>query len=125
MALFTLAAAIALNALIDVHDHQSIDFALVAEVGPGVEYPLDSWTLPGFYAAVKGLVADGNRVRTIEAHLRTMMGWRWNLVPLLVLQVVLSVLAWVELAQWTRRERTERQVRKGDMEAVPEKGATG
>ncbi|KAH8904651.1 hypothetical protein BR93DRAFT_970588 [Coniochaeta sp. PMI_546] len=125
-AMYTLAVTIALNVLTNMHDHQMINVSVSADLGEGVKYPLDSWTLPNFYAAVKMLLEgtpdQTGTVNTINAHLRTMLGWRWNLVPLVVLQVVLSILTWLEFRQWTQQLRTEQALRKGVVEGGLEKG---
>lgn len=74
----TLAATVVMNATIDMHRGQGVDIGVVAEVDG--EYPAGTWSLPGWYGAVKGLVVDDGKVKTIESHLKTMSGWRWNLV---------------------------------------------
>lgn len=104
---------------------QTIDVSVARD---GVPYPLDSWALPNFYGAARmlleGTPGQDGTVRTIDAHLRTMLGWRWNLVPLVVLQVVLAVLGWVEGREWLQRVRTDRAVGKGlgDVEGASEDG---
>ncbi|KAB5542490.1 hypothetical protein GE09DRAFT_1244811 [Coniochaeta sp. 2T2.1] len=117
-ALFTLAVTIALNVQTNMHAHQQIDRVLAEGLGPEAAYPMYTWTLPNFYAAVKGLVVDGGTVRTINSHLATMRGWRWNLVVLVVLQALLSGVAWVESRRWAMRARTESAVRMGVVEGT-------
>lgn len=113
-AIYTLAVTVALNVVTDAHDHQTIDVSLARD---GVPYPLDSWALPNFYGAVRmlleGTPGQNGTVRTIDAHLWTMLGWRWNLVPSVILQVGMAVLGWVEGREWMRRVRMERAVGKG------------
>ncbi len=131
-ALYTLAVTIAVNALVDMHGGQTIDTAVASTLGPDASYPLDSWPLPDFYTAVLDLMLVKDTpetmatAQTIFAHRNTMLSWQWNLVPLIVLQAAVSILAWLEHREWARRSANKTAaISKGDVEAPTEKTASG
>lgn len=68
-----------------------------------VRYPDGRWTLENWYAAVLRLplVSQGDR-DAIAWNLRLMRGWRWNLIALSVLGVILAALVLAEL--WRLRK---------------------
>ncbi|KAK6857320.1 hypothetical protein PG995_007507 [Apiospora arundinis] len=68
-------------------------------------YPLDSWTPQSWFPAVLDLDLVESR-GDIRAAVSIMQGWFWNLCPLLVFQVVVAVLASLELVQWRRARQT-------------------
>jgi hypothetical protein len=108
--LYTLAVVISLNVLVDMHEGQEIDVGIAQTLGEDTPYPLDSWTLPNFYSAVLNLdLAKNNadQVATanlILAHRNTMYSWRWNLVPLIIIQTVVCVLAFLD-RRYTEKQR--------------------
>ncbi len=122
--LYTLAVVIAVNAIIDMHDGQTIDTAVVSTLGPEVNYPLDSWPLPNFYTAVldlqlvKGTSSEMATAQTIRAHRNTMLSWRWNLVPLIVIQMAVCILAWLVRREWLRPSAPKTTIAKEDVEAT-------
>jgi len=124
--LYTLIVVIALNALVDMHEGQKIDPAVASKLGADVMYPLDSWTLPNFYSAVLnlGLVQDTAEevatAKTVLAHRNTMYSWRWNLVPLILIQTAVCVLSWAESREWKRRGVNSGGKARRDEEAVVE-----
>jgi len=129
-ALYTLAVGIAVNVLVDMHDGQTIDTAVASTLGPDVNYPLDSWPLPNFYTAVLDLMLmkdtpeERATAQAIFAHRNTMLSWRWNIVPLIVIQVAVCILAWFERREWAARPSASTStVSKGDVEAPTEKAS--
>jgi hypothetical protein len=57
-------------------------------------YPDDRWTPENWYKAIIALrFVDDRQKADIMSHVRVMAGWRWNLIPLLLLGFVTAVLA--------------------------------
>lgn len=97
-ALLTLAALIYTFVLTAQTDDQSIDLAVAAANPDPLMYPLDDWTPENWFVAVLALpLAHDSDRRDIRNNLRLMRGWRWNLIPLLTLGVVVAGLAVWEL----------------------------
>jgi hypothetical protein len=103
--LYTLGVVIALNVIIDMHEGQEIDVNFASTLGEDTPYPTDSWALPNFYSAVLNLMLVQNTddevatAKTILAHRNTMYSWRWNLVPLIIIQTIVCVLAVLDMRQ--------------------------
>jgi hypothetical protein len=102
--LLCLAALIYTFVLTHNHTGQTIDLAVASQTPAPRPYPLDEWTPENWFGAVLDQVplrtdSDTSKLRN---ELRIMQGWRWNLVPLFMINVlVASVAAW----EWWRLRR--------------------
>ncbi len=125
--LYTLAVVILVNTFIDMHSGQMIDLAVASKLGPNVNYPPDSWPLPTFYTAVLDLMLvqdtpdEQATAKTILAHRNTMLAWRWNLVPLVVIQAVVCALALLQRQEWVQQPVSTSTVLKRNIEAAVNK----
>lgn len=114
--LLTLAALIYTFIITSNHTGQHIDVDLAASLDnkpyPNmVPYPRDEWTPKNWFVAVLELpLASGKDRDDIESHLKVMRGWRWNLIPMFILGLVVSSLA---LAEAFIRRKVERGSVKG------------
>ncbi|KAI2609837.1 uncharacterized protein GGS25DRAFT_236405 [Hypoxylon fragiforme] len=87
----------------NAHEGQTIDTALAAGLN-GDRYPLDSWTPQNWFSAVLQLDLVDAR-GDIQSHLSLMRGWQYNLIPMFLVQLVVTVLAWWEFLSWRRQTR--------------------
>ena len=108
----TLAAIIYTFILTAQTDDQSINLTVAALNPEPTKYPLDNWTPENWFIAVLALPltheSDRSKIRN-ELHL--MRGWRYNLIPLFVLGVVVSGLAVWELVggrRWRQGDSKEK-----------------
>lgn len=107
--LLTLAALIYTMVLTYQHDHQLIDNAVASQLNNRpypdyVAYPLDEWTPENWLDAVLKLDLVHSSDRSdIESHLRVMRGWRWNLIPMFIIGLSVSVVAFAEYLFVRRR----------------------
>ncbi len=77
---------------------QVIDLAVAQANLPPARYPDGTWTPETWYAAVLDLpLLSPSNVRIISGNVGMMRGWRWNLLPLLILGLFLLVLVVLEL----------------------------
>jgi len=89
------------------HNNQHIDLAFAStlknEPYPNnVPYPRHPWTPQNWFPAVLELPLVSNSDRSdIQLHLTIMKGWQWNLIPMVVLNLVVMVLAFMD----RRRQR--------------------
>jgi len=115
-ALLTLSALIYTFVVTHQTDHQSIDLAIAAQNPEPLAYPQDKWTPENWFVAVLALpLAHDSDRQTIRNHLRLMRGWRWNLIPLFILGVVVCVLAGLELfrgRRWIEQKREKYRSRE-------------
>jgi hypothetical protein len=108
-AVLTLAALVYTFILTNAHKGQTIDIGLAASLDnrpfpDQVAYPEQFWTPENWFSAVLELpLVDRHQSEDIARHLTIMRAWRWNLIPLFVLGLVLSAAAIVD-AWTTRRE---------------------
>jgi hypothetical protein len=108
-AVLTLAALLYTFILTNAHEGQTIDIDLAISLDnrpfPNeVAYPEQFWTPENWFAAVLELpLVDRRQRKDIAHHLTIMRAWRWNLIPLFVLGLILSAAAIVD-AWTTRRE---------------------
>jgi len=108
-AVLTLAALLYTFILTSVHQGQTIDIDIAASLDnrpfPNkVAYPEQFWTPENWFDAVLELpLVDRHQREDIARHLTIMRAWRWNLIPLFVLGLIMSAAAIVE-AWTTRRE---------------------
>ncbi|EHY59106.1 hypothetical protein HRR83_001623 [Exophiala dermatitidis] len=105
-AMLTLAALIYTFIVTYQTDHQTINLSVAAANPEPAFYPLDKWTPENWFVAVLALpLAHESDRRDIRNHLRLMRGWRWNLIPLFVLGVVVVALAVWEVVRGRVRGR--------------------
>ena len=82
---------------------QSIDRALAASIN-GAAYPLDQWTPENWFAAMLDLpLSDDTDVRYVRGWLRVIAGWKWNLIPMMLVSFVVMVVAWGAVREDRRR----------------------
>ena len=103
-AVFTVAAFVYVFVETYQHANQHIDVAYASRLGnqpiPGprgnVPYPQQSWTPQNWLPAVLELDLVGISDRSdIKFQLAIMKGWQWNLIPLMLIGIVVSVLAFM------------------------------
>jgi hypothetical protein len=108
-AVLTLAALLYTFILTKAHKGQTIDIDLAISLGnrsfPNqIAYPEQLWTPENWFDAVLELpLVDRHQREDIANHLTIMRAWRWNMIPLFVLGIILSAVAIVD-AWTTRRE---------------------
>lgn len=91
-----------------------IEAAMQASSNGGAEpYPLDTWTPQSWFPAVLDLDLVESR-GDVRAAVSIMDGWYWNLCPMLVIQLVVAILAMLELVQWrrSRQTRTNHEIKR-------------
>lgn len=85
--------------------HSRIDLSVAANTyasrtGVVFKYPDDTWTPENWFKAVLKLAfVDEGQKGDIRTHVRLMEGWRWNLIPLLLLGLSvmgIAVMGWME-----------------------------
>lgn len=102
-AMLTLAALIYTFILTAQTDEQTIDLAVAAANAQPLMYPLHKWTPENWFIAVLELpLAHESDRRKIRNALRLMRGWRWNLIPLLILGLTVAALAVWQLVSGRR-----------------------
>lgn len=109
--LLTLAALI--YTFVITHDHagQTIDVSVASQLNnepyPNQKaYPLDEWTPENWFTAVLklNLVSSSDR-SDIRGHLDVMRGWRWNLVPMFIIQFGTTLIAFWDAISARRASR--------------------
>lgn len=65
--------------------------------------------------------SDADRADVVS-HWRVMQGWRWNLIPMFVIQLAVTVLIFVEAFARRRRARADDAQRLSAKEAVRQGG---
>ncbi|KAF5128207.1 hypothetical protein E5D57_009141 [Metarhizium anisopliae] len=107
---FTLATLAYVFAVTNSLKGQAIDVDLAATL-VDTRYPRDNWTPQGWFGAVLRLdLASASERRDVIQHLRIMHGWQYNLIPMFLLQLILTVLAVVdatEVRKWRKVESVE------------------
>lgn len=73
--------------------------------GAADPYPLDTWTPQSWFLAVLNLDLVESR-GDVRGAVSIMDGWFWNLCPMLAIQLVVAILAMLELVQWRRARQT-------------------
>ncbi|KAK6956642.1 hypothetical protein Daesc_001921 [Daldinia eschscholtzii] len=100
--LLTTGALAYVFAVTNAHEGQSIDIALARSLD-GDKYPLEYWTPQNWFSAVLQLdIVDARN--DIESHLRVMRGWQYNLIPMFIVQLGVTILAVWEFIGWRRQE---------------------
>ncbi|KAH9988239.1 hypothetical protein F4779DRAFT_611103 [Xylariaceae sp. FL0662B] len=99
--LLTTGALAYVFAVTNAHKGQVIDVPLAARLD-GSPYPVDYWTPQNWFTAVLQLdLTDAKD--DIQNHLSVMRGWQYNLIPMFLIQLCVTVLALWEC--FTRRKR--------------------
>lgn len=89
-------------AVTNAHRGQSIDVKVASTTG-NHKYPLDTWTPQNWFPAMLDLdLANQSQRNDIAAHLRIMRGWQYNLIPMFLLQLTTTVLAFLEFFERRR-----------------------
>ena len=117
--LLTLSALIYTFVVTRNHDDQTINLAVAAANAAPATYPLEQWTPENWFGAIVRqvpltLYSDH---RKINQQVRILRGWRWNLIPLVVLGMVVACVAvyeWVSLRRQGSRDRRLHKERVGD-----------
>ena len=77
---------------------QAIDKALAASLngaGPAAAYPLDQWTPENWFKAMLDLpLSDPTDISYVRGWLRVIEGWKWNLIPMMLVSCVVAVVSW-------------------------------
>ncbi|KAK3397387.1 hypothetical protein B0T20DRAFT_356952 [Sordaria brevicollis] len=108
--LLTLTALIYTFVLTNRHSNQRILMSLAASYSPR-PYPWESWTPENWYTEVNKLpLVHAGDHDTLRKKLRLMRGWRYNLIPFMILGFILMALVVVELLRFRKsRSRKEEQ----------------
>ncbi|KAI1641880.1 uncharacterized protein F4817DRAFT_354518 [Daldinia loculata] len=100
--LLTTGALAYVFAVTNAHEGQSI-YVPLASTLDGSKYPLEFWTPQNWFSAVLQLdLADARD--DIESHVRVMRGWQYNLIPMFIVQLGVTILAVWEFLGWRRQE---------------------
>ena len=95
--LLTLGALI--YTFIITHDTSGQSIDLSGLTSP-VVYPYDQWTPQTWYGAVLQLPFVNESDKSgLRNHVRIMEGWKWNLIPLLVIELGVLSLVYVEFVK--------------------------
>ena len=118
-ALLSLAALIYVFVLTGKHAGQRIDEGVASQLGNRpypdyVAYPLEFWTPENWFDAVLKLdLVEASDRGAIDLRVAVMRGWRYNLIPLFILGVAVSALAWWDASR--RREDVRYGARDGEL----------
>ncbi|KAL7935570.1 hypothetical protein V8C35DRAFT_297698 [Trichoderma chlorosporum] len=83
----------------NAHKGQTIDLDAASKTG-NHKYALDTWTPQNWFTAVLKLdLANESQRNDIANHLRVMRGWQYNLIPLFLVQLTTTVLAYLEFLE--------------------------
>ena len=86
-------------------DGQSIDLAVAVQHPANEKYPLDDWAPQNWFSALNALpLVHESDHRKLSQQLRLMQGWRWNLIPLFIIGIVVACTAvweWLRLRKST------------------------
>ncbi|KAF3068394.1 hypothetical protein GL218_08330 [Daldinia childiae] len=100
--LLTTGALAYVFAVTNAHEGQSIDVPLATTLD-GSKYPLEFWTPQNWFSAVLQLDLVDAR-DDIESYVRVMRGWQYNLIPMFIVQLGVTILAVWEFLGWRRHE---------------------
>lgn len=96
--LLTLVALIYTFTVTAATSHQSINLTTASVNSYPAVYPENQWTPETWFKTVLALpLASSSDSNQIRQHLHIMQGWRWNLIPMLILGFILVVLVILEL----------------------------
>ncbi|PTB38290.1 uncharacterized protein TrAFT101_011609 [Trichoderma asperellum] len=100
--MLTIAALGYVFAVTNAHKGQTIDVKVASTTG-NHKYPLDTWTPQNWFPAVLKLdLANESQRNDIASHLRIMRGWQYNLIPMFLIQLTTTVLAFLEFLERRR-----------------------
>lgn len=78
---------------------QSIDVSIVAQF-PNIAYPLHKWTPENWTKAMLALpLINQTDINYLNHWLKVMEGWKWNLIPMFLLGLVVASLSVVRCVQ--------------------------
>lgn len=104
------------------HMGQNIDIAYAATLDKA--YPLEQWTPENWLTAILELsLAHGHDRSDIEHQLMLMKGWRWNLIPLSILGMIVAALAISERMVLKRRVSSGMHMQRLDKHSRQEAGS--
>jgi hypothetical protein len=97
--MLTLASLAYVFAVTNAHKGQTIDVQVASTTG-NHKYALDTWTPQNWFPAVLKLdLANESQRNDIASHLRIMQGWQYNLIPMFLIQLTTTVLAFLEFLE--------------------------
>lgn len=110
-AIFSIAVLVYTFVLTYTHTGQHINVAAASRLNNqpypnNVPYPRDSWTPQNWYPAVLelDLISQDDR-DSIKVYLAIMRAWQWNLIPMAVLSITVSILAFLDRRRHQRVHR--------------------
>ncbi|KAI5861301.1 hypothetical protein GGS23DRAFT_145256 [Durotheca rogersii] len=98
-------------AVTNAHEDQIIYLFPDLGLFDGEPYRLYSWTPQNWFSALLELDLVDSR-DDIQSHLSIMRGWQYNLIPMFIIQLGVTLLALWEFHDWRTRRRTSRQAEK-------------
>ncbi|KAJ2975254.1 hypothetical protein NQ176_g5619 [Zarea fungicola] len=94
---YTLATLAYVFAVTNMHHGTTIDIAVASALKPTQKYPDDTWTPQGWFGAMLKLdLAKQSDRNEISLHLRLMKGWLFNMIPVFILHLAITVLMWMD-----------------------------
>ncbi|KAI2629915.1 hypothetical protein GGR54DRAFT_284972 [Hypoxylon sp. NC1633] len=102
--LLTTGALAYVFAVTNAHEGQTIDAALAVGLD-GSRYPSDTWTPQNWFSAILQLDLVDAR-DDIHSHLSVMRGWQYNLIPMFLVQLGVTVLSLLEFFSWRKATST-------------------
>jgi hypothetical protein len=114
---FTLTLAALIYTFVITHETsgQTIDIS-----NPNLQntapYPLDSWTPQTWFGAVLDLpFVNEDDKNDARKHWRLMEGWKWNLIPLFLVEFAVVVVALLESLAYRRTRPGESNIEKREI----------
>ncbi|KAI8626028.1 hypothetical protein F5Y19DRAFT_479107 [Xylariaceae sp. FL1651] len=108
--LLTIGALGYVFAVTNAREGQSISTSLAVNLN-GSPYSQDSWTPQNWFSAVLRLDLTDRR-EEIQSHLTVIRGWQYNLIPMFLIQLLETALAFADYIGWSRQSR-QREVYDG------------
>jgi hypothetical protein len=105
--LLTVSALAYTFALTNQTKGQHIDLD-VAYQYQGHAYPLDKWTPENWTKALLEVVIDNNDASYLRHWLHVIEGWKWNLIPMFLIGLVVAALSVMECLRQRRTARGNR-----------------
>lgn len=107
--LLTLSALAYTFAVTNQTKGQTIDKTLAARI-QGTKYPQDQWTPEAWTKAVLGLpVTSDKDAKYLRHWLRVMEGWKWNLIPMFLLGLLVASLSGMAYWQTVKEQQQSKQ----------------
>lgn len=105
--IFTLATLAYVFTVTNAHRGQAIDVGLASTLVDS-RYPKDTWTPQGWFEAVLQLdLANASERNDIAHHFRLMRAWQYNLIPMFLLQLIMTALAVLDAMAFRRKRQLE------------------